>query len=421
MLALRPTDIDGQTEYFLDCAVDNNSLDAGSRIILVLYGDKERVEAFFAVGENRNYYRYRHRMGELSDYATKLFTQLDPVRQIGAVLLGMSTLRHNVNTTAQWMAQTAIEDTCEGGSLKDYLRWRLPAWDTTPPKKGGRRLHSPRWVRSYVRGMSESDMMRRLHGRIWDRVKLLSMGDVTRETVRAAHSIFDADLDAQRDRLDAHHNAGYARLDEDAELRRHLKKHGVKFATKRTIRKDRKKKVRAAITAASVVGPQVVNRFIAGKPVDLQGQAVILTVQRRARLNNTGHGSVHLKLRDLDRSPLAALCFYIDDTPTIDQLTALALAMQCGEEAEILEHANVTSATSAGCEHPLLREKIASRGAFAAWQRRPEQTRPSSAQLRNARDLAYWQRTKDIWINTLGQHVFGRTWGTFLPFIEESA
>lgn len=398
MLVIRATNLSGDAEYMLDNAVECNGIDAGSRMLLVLYGDKKRVEAWFVPEEGRLFSRWRQTIyPALMEHAAELFAELDPVRQVGAMLLGMSTLRHNVRTTAEWLSSAAIGDSCEGGVLEEWRKPWKPKWDLAPPKRAARHLHSQRWIRNYIRRIPESGQMRAMHEGIMERAKLLDRAAITAELIREADSVFDADMDALAERRDARNTAGYARLETDRLNRLPPRQ-----------QKDRRKKlVRAATTATSVLGPAAVNQFIAGRPVDLPGQAVILTVQRRSDIGHVGHGGLHLRLRDMDRRPLAALCFYIDGTPALDQLTALALAMQNGEEAELLSHANITSATEAGATHPLLQERVKTCEAVARWA----EGRERDINRRRARDHDYWQETKDIWINTLGRHVFGRGWG----------
>ena len=95
---------------------------------------------------------------------------------------------------------------------------------------------------------------------------------------------------------------------------------------------------------------------------------------------------------------LADLCVYHENTPALDQLTALSLAMQAGEEDEILKTANLSRVTDAGRAHPLILE----RGIAERRVRRYDEVREKNE--------AYWLETKQMWTDTLGVFVLGRMW-----------
>jgi hypothetical protein len=121
---------------------------------------------------------------------------------------------------------------------------------------------------------------------------------------------------------------------------------------------------------------------------------------------------------DKERTKLADLCFFIENTPAIDQLTGIALAVRAGEERDILDTANLTKVAPAGVGHELLgsRSRLVEdlpihrvpRAALINGVIRPTNHIPID--VRRARNTAYWAETKDIWINTLGTHIFNREW-----------
>lgn len=396
MLAVRPNQLPHEIEYMLDCAVDASTIDAGSRLVLVLYGDRDLIENLYGNVKNLRFSDHRYRIyPALRQHADELITQLDPVRQLGSVLLSMLTLRYNVTTMAKFMAQAAIEDNCEGGTLKPWRHggW-LSKWDTTPPKKLQRRLRSQRWIRNYIRTFNETGEMRDINTLILSRLSRVNKDALTPPNIHAASSVFQGDLAIQAQRLKARETRAWAAM---------LANTG-KYAAKIAEREERKRIKRAARTACTVLSPTMVSRFVAGEPVTLAGNTVNLLVQRRAPLAYQGHGALRLEVQAHNGAHLADLCYYHTDTPVIDQLTAIELTLLAGDEDELLNSANVTGITEAGLSHPALEGRIA----HHRFEEAVVATLDTVRNRRQARNDRYWQKMGKVWIDILNRQVFGR-------------
>lgn len=65
---------------------------------------------------------------------------------------------------------------------------------------------------------------------------------------------------------------------------------------------------------------------------------------------------------------LGGLCLYFEDTPVLDQLAALAMHVQAGEERDLVADGNLYSVTQYGLSHPILvgRKRDAAVAAVAA-------------------------------------------------------
>ena len=112
-----------------------------------------------------------------------------------------------------------------------------------------------------------------------------------------------------------------------------------------------------------------------------------------------GHGGVILTAVDPNsKRKLANMCLYHDKTPALDQLTAIALAVSAGEEAEIMQTANLSRVTAAGRAHPLVQQRGHGE---ARWRPRDDVARKNEA---------YWQDTRDVWTECIGVFVLGRMW-----------
>jgi hypothetical protein len=198
--------------------------------------------------------------------------------------------------------------------------------------------------------------------------------------------------------LQAQHE-GYRRYNERA-IRTHFDNSASKL-TRKTRRQNRATIKRAAVCAASVLGSGAVSDFAAGRSIILDGETLALDVARVASAARLGHSGLHVVAVDrTSKRKLADMCVYIEKTPALDQLTALALAMKAGEETHIIQTANLSNVTELGFAHPLIAERGKHNG------ERPWRPRDDRAE----KNEAYWNETKPLWLNTLGVFVLGRQW-----------
>lgn len=382
-------------QYFLDCALEHGELDGGSHVALKLYGDRSEITAIIdgvpAVGDyiiDNALPKRLHTAARLATMADIILPQLPPDRRGAIAWAGAQHLKTEVQSLAWCCATWAIEDEIKGGCLKPWKRGRNPPrWqrDYELSPKLTRKLHATGWIRRYVKHNEDA---RRLRGKGTRAIARLQGVDIA--SVRSAAEIIAHDLQAQHE--------GYRRFNERV-IRQwgdRLRNDGVDKTMQRQRRKVLK---RAAATASSLLGSGTVSAFARGQAIVLPGGTVSLEVARVASSATLGHMGLNVVAIDpASKRKLADMCVYHENTPALDQLVALSLAMQSGEEAEIMQTANLSSVTELGRENPLIAER--GRGE-AAWRPRDEVAETNEA---------YWQATKPLWLETLGVFTMGRLW-----------
>ena len=422
MLEPQTTELPDQTEHFLDGAVEASELDMGSRMVLIVYGDRERINGivegqhvlpaedgvvYMDCAQGRRRIIERQQKGEaLMAYASELLADLDPLHRAGAALLGTAGLRTVLDGLAKCFAGWAIEDSCEGGALEPFSRAKLTFYqhekrDRAPSKKAGRRLHAPKWVRRYVDHHAKEGPagMRQL----WNVIK--ARPSETGVDPDAAWTVFDEDYARMRDRLRQRERVMMARIMTEGAITPRPRK--ITYKEKAALRQKRKVAVRSAIFAAGLLGVETVSAFASGRTVHLTGQEAVLQIAKRGSIYAGGHSALEIALLDTKREKLADLCLYVENTPAFDQLAALALAMEAGEERELIATANLTKIAPAGVDHPLLKGRMDIRHARVIGL---DQHRFGNDNARQIRNATYWDETKELWIETLGTYIFNRNW-----------
>lgn len=377
--------------WYLDCALEHGELDGGTHIALRLYALRSEVTDIIDDVPPIGYYlsdrpvpmrlRITNRLAELAD---RLLADLSPERRGAVAWAGVQHLKSEVESLAWCCATWAIEDEIKGGCLKPYKRALSAPWQRRYEigPKLQRRLYGPNWVRRYVKLNDDARRLREKGTRALNRMRGIDL-----DCVREAGDVIARDLKAQ------HEN--YRRWNEH--IIRNMA--SVFKADPREDRSRRRVLKRAASTAVSVVGRQPVSDFIAGRIVTLQGKTVNLEVGRVGSSAMIGHSGIHVTAAcPTTGARLADLCVYHEGTPALDQFTALSLAMQAGEEDEIIKTANLSRVSDAGRAHPLIQD----RGL-------PERRWRPRDEVREKNE-AYWQDTKQMWIDTLGVFVLGRMW-----------
>jgi len=422
MVTLQETDIDPETAYVLDCCCDDNTIDAGASVALLLYGDRNRIRDIVEntpVGYSRRDHVFGWRTGisaHLSAYADSLILDL-PIETQG-LLFGsaMIHIRHLVHSSAEFMADWAIRDMVEGGCSKDYNRPPRSKDEVTPYRKDLRRLHSASWIRRYVKREPELRRWRALADGVIARGRGLP-----RAALRADVGAFDALRKEQRARIRAQEAIQWARMmgDDDA-----VQTDNVRVTLKRQVlghivREQRRRRAvlkKALRTAVSVVGHDVATSFVRGNPVMLVGDHAAFKIRKYNSAASIGHGALDITLCDKDsHEPLADLCFYIDKTPALDQMTAIGLHVASGDELDILETANIVRVKPAGIGHPLVSSRHSPPGllenaAIVDAPTQPLQLRPylgSVEERRRIRGSTYFEKTKPMWIDATGVQVLG--------------
>jgi hypothetical protein len=381
-------------EYFLDAAHEHGELDAGSLLVLKVYGPRRRITDIVdgVVYELGTIDLMRDRISKceaLAMLADAVLAELSPADRGPLASAGLLGLRHEITALASTLAQWAIEDEIKGGCLKPWKpKCTRHVIDYRTTRKQDRQLRSRKWIRRYVRLEPESIRLRRV-------------GDRVRARLRGVDPI-DHAANAERisEMLQAQHE-GFRRTNE-----RHIRNHIASTAAITVPRSERRKvrKIikRAAICAESVLGRRAVSDFAAGRELHFSGQQVTLEVARVQSSAMLGHCGLTIRaVCPSTRRHLADLCVYHEQTPALDQAVALALAMQAGEEAEIISTANLSRVSDLGLTIPM----IADRG-WDQIERRKERFMDRRREVNEA----YWQETKPVWLETLGVFSLGRSW-----------
>jgi hypothetical protein len=120
------------------------------------------------------------------------------------------------------------------------------------------------------------------------------------------------------------------------------------LAEPRRIRKARRRPlVKASELLSRIAGRETASSFIGGDDVIVTGKLFNFRV-RKGVLGSNGHGAMNLTVTDKDNIELVDLCFYFEDMPGPDQLAALILHVQAGNEDQILKTANTIRTYDAG-------------------------------------------------------------------------
>lgn len=391
---IQTTPLIPDVEYFIDCALEHEEIDAGTHVALKLYADRTSlrriVDGEWRLGPETLRPRLQICAG-LTALSEEIISALPPLRRGAIAWANVRHLRGVVLSTANYMAWWAIEDTIIGGCMEPYKKprnssegRRMHAYELSPRQK--RRLYAPDWIRRRVKLSDDAARLRPAGSRALTRI-----AGIPWATVKHEADAITADIIAQHE--------SYRRFNE-RQLRQAWDAGRTRFQTRRTRKRQRKVIARAMICAESVLGRNAVRHFVAGKPVVLMGDKVALEVSRNASSASLGHMGLYVVAVDpASKRRLANLCVYHDQTPALDQLTALALGMRAGEEAEIMATANLSRVSELGLENPL----IAERGIAHVERWRPRDRKQE-------RNEAYWQATKSIWLESLGVHTLGRVW-----------
>lgn len=380
-------------EYFLDAAHENSELDAGSLLVLKLFGPRRQItdivdSAEYEFGTSEIARVRINKCERLIALADDVFTVLDNPTRATMASAGLFGLRHEIKSLASCLAQWAIEDEIKGGCARPYktVTRRVTDYRTTP--KQDRKLSSRKWISRYVKVEPESSRLRQIGTRVRARLGSARPKDHTADAERMA-----AMMQAQHE--------GFRRTNERM-MRQYYSAVYAKPLPRRARRAQRKVIRRALGCAQAVLGARTVADFAAGREVCLAGQQITLEVARAGSSAALGHGGLLIRaVCPSTTRRLADLCIYHEKTPALDQLVALALSMRAGEEAEIIGTANLSNITDLGMSIPMIAAR--DRGRFIGNTDQPRDRRKEVNE-------AYWQRTKTVWLETLGVFSLGRLW-----------
>ncbi len=127
---------------------------------------------------------------------------------------------------------------------------------------------------------------------------------------------------------------------------------------------------RSLATATRIVGSDIAKKLASGAEVEIaRGE---FAYRATVRPTSMGHGSMSLSATDHDGRHLARLCFYLNETPGIDQAVAVAMMVRNGMEEDLIKTANLFG-RDAG-ENPLVERQSKLRPRTARIERDVEWT-----------------------------------------------
>jgi hypothetical protein len=433
MLEVKDTSIAPDTQYGIDCMLDESLIDGGTALLLDLYGDRPTIDAIvdnkpiegegeeFLANLRESNLRIVRDALRLASYASTLAEQISDDKRAAIVSCGLANMQQIIHSDGEFLSSWAICDLVEGGCNEAYNDPpRCKIGDVWPFAKDKRRLYSPAWIRRYVKRCDHTiPRHRTLANIILSRASGLDparigggigiMRDIHNEATRRRR----IRMDEQIARWNEDGQATEWRDDDGPVIR--IKKSYLKELRRRQ-RQHKKILKRALPLAASVLGADRAKAFINGEPLLIEGQRLDFKVEKNFKAASAGHGALTLSVLDKSGADLAGLCFYFEGTPAIDQVTALALHAQAGEEETILEAANITHSTTAMLTHPAFEAKRVKRVDEVATLIHPRGRRwPRGLMLAGfdfrevarARDATYWQETQHHWLDAIGVQVMG--------------
>jgi hypothetical protein len=424
---LRLVELDDADQYFLDCANEYEELDSTSHLALRLFGDRDEIHAIIdpqpipitseAVmnwfrSPCHNGWRDRQRRCEaLEKMADRILVKIDPFDAGGLIWVGVRQMPHQLKSDAEMFSYMAYDDATTGGSM---LPWHYAGIDGRgyPTKRVARRLHAPGFIRKYVRDQRETGALRKRIDRLRARCQL-----VPNEFIRDTTSAIEEQLKRQH-KAEEERRWEAIRFEMGETGPAHSPMVRLKKSALVRLRERRKVLRRAASTAVAVMGREKVSALVHGEQIEFVGREVKFLVKSSGSLAARGHGNLAVSVVGRDDTLLGHLCVYFDETPALDQATALSMFVDGGEESEIIKTANLTFVTEAGREHPLLADRYKS---IPIPDDQPQPPQPRDAhivvdadtgrrvrnhQLQVDLQKEYWSRTKPIWIDAVCSQVF---------------
>ncbi|MCW2195130.1 hypothetical protein AB7M45_007901 [Bradyrhizobium elkanii] len=393
-----------EVEYFLDSAVEHDELGAFAHAVLTLLGSRKLVPELI---EKRKIGHLLHcrqsRCHELDAYAHEIIAELAEHERRSFVAVGLRWEPRRLLNIAEYLASFNFEDETRGGANLPFRRhWRCDDnYDPTP--RARRRLYAPGAIRRYAR-LEDCSMpwARLLAGRL-----------------RQLPAAVPADLDLvcdllleQREtyRVEYHR----ARQKFEAEQRR-------RFFSNGSIERDRRAVRRAASFCAGLLGPAKVGAFARGEAITFAGRDVSIEVARARSIATVGHGALEVKLCAQDGTRLANVCVFFDKTPALDQLAAIAMHVEAGDESAIIQTGNLFNVTAAGSEHPVVRARLAQMPKAEVEVLAPGRRRRTASEYdkQKAALRRYTADTIDIYAEAVRARVWGRDVKRLDPFLDQ--
>lgn len=338
-------------QYILDGAGEAWEINAFDHAVLTFYGNRERLDEIINATRGGGFVRGRKEMcRRLDSYAHELATGLTPAEQRTFVASSLVGEAHCLRQLADCYSGWFFEDATVGGCMEPWKKKAVYRPDGSIPARLARRLYAPAAGRRYIKTLGDDLLKQR-------QALAASLGGLTWPDHPDEAGELQRYYDELRDRHERTIQRGYDQLreqldtvctpDEAARLA------GVKRRRRLVERRKLKVVKRSVAAAASVLGAESISRFTKGEAITIPGQAVAFSVQKWGRLVTTGHGSLSVAVHALSGEKLSGLCLYFD-MPSLDQLAAIALHVEAGNEDHLLETGNLYNITAEGAAHPAL-------------------------------------------------------------------
>lgn len=423
MPELRLEPLAHEHEYILDQAGEFGDIDSGAGQALRLYGEKARIGAIIEGGDIGHGVRRRQITRALGNYGYSIIDSMNVEDQGAFYALSFAHIRHDAVQLVPVLAEWAISDRVEGGCMEKHnYPMRCERDFVTPWKRDIRRLHSPAWIRRYVKRDDSCRFHRERANNLIHRAAC-----VPKQFLRDGWARFESEYARQREHQRDLEQRQWHRVHQELAM-------GVSYSDAiqdplrvtikpKLIGKFRKKRRayqkvlrRSSVTATAFLGTEVVRDLLQSKSIVISGKELDFEVQPSAALGSKGHGVLDIAALDKSGSKLADLCVYFEDTPALDQVTALKINVDAGLEMEILQTANIIRMTADGEQHSAIAEK---RRAAIANMISTDTHRiidadtghvvpPDPKELRLARNETYFKETQHIWDECVKVFVFGR-------------
>lgn len=340
--------------YFLDCGSEYGELSIVDNYALSLWGDRVALEDIVNEANRRAGQPHVTQVNPHVSPHMRLHAMSDailaslPSDWLNIMLcLAVSHIPYLATEAAERYHYWHINDSLFGGCLLPFRKY-ANGWMVNGEfhinKRTRRRLASPSAIRRYIKHCKpEACRDRDILDKFGQPSEFVSLLPIYKLIGKYRH------LTQVRQAREA--------------AERRLAKIKDKAGARRSLRQVRKRIVKSYSTAVAIVGEDKTRQFAQGGRVKLEGSSVDLVVNKTS-LTKLGHGACDIEVYDKDATELGRLCFFIKDTPALDQFSALYMYMQSGEEKEILHTGNLTEHPDAR-EHPKVVEIKAANRNFA--------------------------------------------------------
>lgn len=340
-------------QYILDEALEQDDLNGFDHLVLTLFADRQQLEYIISAPRPSGWKNGTAPMCLVLDELAHNTADNLPIEEQTA-LIAASLLREKprLESLAWCHADWNYTDSTEGGALKPFKRRARVDSRDRPIGQIKRRLRDQRSINRFVAGVdcestfhAEKLALPLRQRRVWP------------------------DHPSQADQLEQyfaeqHRRYNAARERATAQYMSQSHKQPVR-QRKREQQSLRKAVIRSAEAASAVIGRGNVMTLARGEPVFITGQEVTFRLAIR-QLHQLGHGALDIHLCDKTGiNRLADVCLYFDDTPALEQVAAIAMHIEAGEELELVKTGNLSNISPAGAMHPVVGERLKQRRAAA--------------------------------------------------------